>query len=424
MMELPKGTRDFMPEDKILRDDIVKTLKKNFELFGYNPLETPALEMYETLASKYAGGGEILKETYSLKDNADRKLGLRYDLTVPFARVIAMNPQLKMPFKRYQIDKVWRDGPIKLGRYREFWQCDCDVVGSSSMIADAELIALASKVFDDLDLEVTLYFNNRKLLNSILDYCGIKKSVQDDAIISIDKLKKIGFDGVKKELVEKGIADDNVEKIKEVFGTDGSNLENLKSILKNKEGLEEIEKLMNYLKEFKVSGAQLDISLARGLAYYTGTVYEVFLKSSEISSSLAAGGRYDNMIGLLAGKKENVPAIGISFGLDVISDAIKMIKKEKSRKTVVKVFIIPIKAENESVKLLSDLRNSGVNADMDLIGRGISKNLNYANQFGIPFVIIIGEDEIKKGKFKLRDMSSGEEKDLGKEELINFLSES
>ena len=233
-MELPKGTRDFMPEDKILRDDIVKTLKKNFELFGYNPLETPALEMYETLASKYAGGGEILKETYSLKDNADRKLGLRYDLTVPFARVIAMNPQLKMPFKRYQIDKVWRDGPIKLGRYREFWQCDCDVVGSSSMIADAELIALASKVFDDLDLEVTLYFNNRKLLNSILDYCGIKKSVQDDAIISIDKLKKIGFDGVKKELVEKGIADDNVEKIKEVFGTDGSNLENLKSILKNK----------------------------------------------------------------------------------------------------------------------------------------------------------------------------------------------
>ena len=181
---------------------------------------------------------------------------------------------------------------------------------------------------------------------------------------------------------------------------------------------------MNYLKEFKVSGAQLDISLARGLAYYTGTVYEVFLKSSEISSSLAAGGRYDNMIGLLAGKKENVPAIGISFGLDVISDAIKMIKKEKSRKTVVKVFIIPIKAENESVKLLSDLRNSGVNADMDLIGRGISKNLNYANQFGIPFVIIIGEDEIKKGKFKLRDMSSGEEKDLGKEELINFLSES
>src|SRR3989344_947353 len=264
MMELPKGTRDFMPEDKILRDDIVKTLKKNFELFGYNPLETPALEMYETLASKYAGGGEILKETYSLKDNADRKLGLRYDLTVPFARVIAMNPQLKMPFKRYQIDKVWRDGPIKLGRYREFWQCDCDVVGSSSMIADAEIIALASKIFKDLGLDVQIKYNNRKLLNSILDVCQIEKEVQDSVILSLDKMEKIGFNGVEKELVEKNVEKEQIKNLKQFFGK-ADDLESLEPKLKENQGLKELKELKEYLKSFGVKNAFFEMSLARGL---------------------------------------------------------------------------------------------------------------------------------------------------------------
>src|SRR3989344_1377918 len=198
MMELPKGTRDFMPEDKIVRDDIGKALKKNFELFGYNPLETPALEMYETLASKYAGGGEILKETYSLKDNADRKLGLRYDLTVPFARVIAMNPGLKMPFKRYQIDKVWRDGPVQLGRYREFTQCDADIVGCSDMTADAELAAIIKNAFEKLGLDIVIRVNNIKLLNGIIEYADVPKSKCTDVILTIDKLEKFGEAAVKK----------------------------------------------------------------------------------------------------------------------------------------------------------------------------------------------------------------------------------
>src|SRR3989338_5767687 len=162
-LQIPKGTRDFLPEDKIVRDGIASILKEAFELYGYNPLETPALENYETLASKYAGGAEIMKEVYRLKDNGGRELGLRYDLTVPFARVIAMNPAIKKPFKRYQIDRVWRDGPIKLVRYREFWQCDVDVVGIKSVMAEAELFAIASSVFEKLGLDITIYINNRKL---------------------------------------------------------------------------------------------------------------------------------------------------------------------------------------------------------------------------------------------------------------------
>lgn len=420
-LQLPKGTRDFLPEDKIVRDEIVAILKKNFEVFGFNPLETPALEMYETLASKYAGGAEILKETYTLEDNAQRKLGLRYDLTVPFARVIAMNPQLKMPFKRYQIDKVWRDGPIKLGRYREFWQCDVDVVGVSSMMADAEIIALASKLFADLNFKIKILYNNRKLLNSLLTAADIGKSDQEAVILSLDKLEKIGWDGVSKELQEKKIAKNQVGRLQELF--EEASLEKLDNEVKDKEGIEEIKKLQQYLKELNVQDAELSISLARGLSYYTGTVFEVFLASGEIASSLAAGGRYDKMIGRLAGKKEDIPAVGISFGLDVIADARKIVKKESSRKSVVKVFIIPISTEQASLQLLAFLRNNNINSDIDLVGRGVSKNLNFANQYNIPFVIFVGDDELRKGKYKLRDMASGKEEEMSNKELVKKLTE-
>ena len=270
-LKTPKGTRDFLPEDKIVRDKIVASLKEIFELYGYNPLETPALELYDTLASKYAGGAEILKEVYTLTDNAERKLGLRYDLTIPFARVIAMNPEIKKPFKRYQIDRVWRDGPIKLGRYREFWQCDVDVVGIKSVRVDVELISLASTFFKKLGLDVTIFVNNRKLLNAMLDFAGVKKELQESVILSIDKLKKIGVDGVRKELEEKGIPDDSIAKALGIFNIGESEnnkiIEKLDQFLTNKEGIEEIKELLKYCELFGAKNVQLNISLARGLSY-------------------------------------------------------------------------------------------------------------------------------------------------------------
>ena len=422
VLETPKGTRDFLPEDKIIRDNLVKTLKEIFELYGYNPLETPALENYETLSSKYAGGSEIMKEVYQVTDNGGRKLGLRYDLTVPFARVIATNSSIKKPFKRYQIDRVWRDGPIKLGRYREFWQCDVDVVGISSVLADAEILSLTSTFFRRIGLDVIIKVNNRKLMNSLLDFAGIKKELQEQTILAIDKLYKIGPDGVRKELEEKGLADDSIAKVLSVFSSGDEPAEEIlkkfSDILENKEGLEEIRSLLDACKSFGVDNVRFDPSLARGLAYYTGTVFEVYLNDGSLSSSLAAGGRYDKMIGNLIESKEEVPAVGISFGLDVLADAFALSKKIPKKKSVVEVFLAPIKTTNACISILKKIRDAEIKADMDFSGKGITKNLEYASKLEIPYVIIIGDSELKDKKVKLRNMKSGEERMLTLEQAI------
>ncbi len=421
-LETPKGTRDFLPEDKIIRDNLVSTLKEIFELYGYNPLETPALENYETLSSKYAGGAEIMKEVYKVEDNGGRKLGLRYDLTVPFARVIAMNPTIKKPFKRYQIDRVWRDGPIKLGRYREFWQCDIDVVGISSILADAELLSLASTFFKKIDLDVTIKINNRKLMNALLEFADVKKDSQEPVILAIDKLYKVGVDGVRKELEEKGIVDESIAKILSVFSSSDELTEDILArfddILKDKEGLTEIRELLSACKEFGVINVIFDPSLARGLSYYTGTVIEVYLNDGTLSSSLAAGGRYDKMIGNFIDSKEEVPAVGISFGLDVLADALTLSKKMPKKKSVVEVYVVPIKTTLKCIPFLKKMRDSGIKADMDFSGKGVTKNLEYASKLEIPFVLFIGDSELKEKKVKLRNMSSGEEQLLTIENAI------
>ena len=235
-LQLPKGTRDFAPEEKILRDRIVSTLKEVFELYGYAPLETPILERFDVLASKYAGGSEILKEAFRLKDQGDRELGLRYDLTVPMCRYIAMNPTMKMPFKRYQIGEVFRDGPVASARYRQFTQCDVDVIGSSSMATDAEIVSLICMAFFKLNLEVKVKLNSRKLLNDILGYCGVEKEKQEAAILSIDKLEKFGVDVVKSELKQQRIDEKKITTILSLMAISGSNEEKisqLKKFLKN-----------------------------------------------------------------------------------------------------------------------------------------------------------------------------------------------
>ena len=422
-LQLPKGTRDLPQEQAIARDKIVNALKEVFELYGYGPLDTPAFERFDILASKYAGGDEILKETFRFKDQGRRDLALRYDLTVPMCRFFGMNTNLKLPFKRYQIGDVFRDGPVEKARYRQFTQCDVDIVGVKDMAADAEIVALAARAFKNLGFETIIKVNNRKLLNELLLNAGVKKDKLETVIISIDKLKKFGPEAVKKELKDKKISNESISSIIEIISSKGSNKSNIgkiKRLIQDKsiEGINEIEELFSLLGILNVS-AEFDVSLARGLAYYTGTVVEVFLKNSSVKSAVCAGGRYDNMIGDFLGKG-NYPAVGISFGLDRIYDAYAE-KNKDGKKTVAKIYIIPINAFNESLRIAEELRSEKVNVDIDLTNKGPSKNLQYANNFGIPYVLFIGEEELKQGKVKLKDMKSGKESLMTAPELVVFL---
>ncbi len=413
-IERAKGTWEVKPEQKIIRNRILNVLVKVFELYGYQPLETPTLQRFDTLASKYAGGTEILKETFRLKDQGNRDLALRYDLTVPLASYIALNPQVKLPFKRYEIGKVFRDGPVSSERFREFWQCDVDVVGPSSMLADAEYIKIIFRVFKELNLKVAVKINNRKILDGIMQYSNIKKDLIESAILTVDKLEKIGLEGVKKELKEKGISSGQIEKLIKIISLKGSNkqrLDSLKKLMKDNEGIKEIEELLDCSPE-----AEFDPTLARGLAYYTGTIFESFLVNSEIKTSVCSGGRFDNMVGNFIDNNQKYPAVGISFGLDRIEKAVKL-----DSKTTTKVYIIPINQIKKASELTEELRNNDINADVDLMNRSISKNLDFANALAIPYVIFIGENEIKQKKFKLKDMKSGKEELLSASDIIKKL---
>jgi len=409
-----KGTRDFLSEEMILRLDVEDSIRNIFELYGFSPVETPVLENSDMLTAKFGGGEEIIKEMFTLKDQGERNLGLRYDFTVPLARLVAMNPQLKLPFKRYQIGKNFRDGPIKPGRYREFTQCDVDIVGVLSVKADAELANIAVAVFKELKIPAVVKINNRKVLNAILEEVGVKKSQWTSVILTIDKLAKLGLPSVKKELQDKGIETKAITKIIKLITVKGTNKEKvkqLKAALKNKEGIREVEEFLSFAPR-----VEFDCSLARGLAYYTRTVMEAFALESKISSSIGGGGRYDDMIGSFKGNV-SCPATGFSFGLDIIVEVLKEFKKDL-KKSVTEVFVIPIKTFKESLKVAQELRSNGINSEIDLMDKNISKNLDYANKKAIPFVVFIGNDELKRERVKLRNMKSGKEELVTVKELI------
>lgn len=420
-LQLPKGVRDFPPEEKIQRNKLISKLSAVFERYGFNPLETPMFERFDVLGAKYAGGAEILKETFRFQDQGKRDLALRYDLTVPLARFVGMNPQLKLPFKRYAIGRVFRDGPIKLGRYREFYQCDADVVGSKSMLADAECIRVAVAGFKELGIPVTISVNNRKLLEEVLRKNGVKESQLIETILILDKIKKVGLDEVRKELKEKGIPEKSVDFVVQLSTEKGSTKEKLarvKEFVGETAGYKELSELFSYLNEEE--NVIYDPSLARGLAYYTGTVFEGFAKESKVTSSLCGGGRYDKMIPELLKSKLDFPAIGFSFGLEPIMDVLKE-KESEQKKSLVQVYVIPIKNGKECIPIVERLRAAGIPAEMDLNERSISKNLDYANSYGIPFVLICGPKELDAGKVKLKDMASGEESMLRVEEVLQQL---
>ena len=429
-LENAKGTRDFNPEDMMLRQRIFNIIKEKCELFSFNPIETPIIEKYETLSAKFAAGEEsdALTEIFKTSDNGNRNLGLRFDLTVPFSRYIAMNRDIKMPFRKYMYGEVFRDGPIKKGRYRQFTQFDADIVGCNGMLADAEILALADAVFKELGLKFSIDLNNRKIIDGVLTDIGIKENDFESFTISIDKLKKIGKKGVLKELTEKGFKKEGAENALNFLSKkkdNGATLNALKKSVKSEiglEGIQEMQLLLSYLSVMGINSVVFDPSLARGLAYYTGPVFEAFLINSDITSSAAGGGRYDELIGNYIGSKEKIPATGISFGVEVLVEAFKGMKQTES-KGISDIYIIPIKPEetlDKSLEIAQELRKNGIKVDIDLNGRGISKNLTYASSYNIPYALFCGTNELTCGKLKLRDMKTGKEVEYSVDKLISF----
>lgn len=410
-----KGTQDFAPEEKILRDKIENTFKQIFELYGFSPLETPVLERYDLLASKYAGGAEILKETFKLIDQGKRELGLRYDLTVPFCRFIGMNPNLKMPFKRYQIGTVYRDGPVGSDRLRVFTQCDVDIVGSKFMAADAECLLLADEAFKKLNIKALFEINNRKLLDGMLDDIGVPENKWISVILIIDKMKKISKEQMETEFEQEGLTKQQSNNLFSFLEKkDLQSFTVLKSV-KAQEGLKELEELFALFKGKK--NMVFTPTLTRGLAYYTGTVFEVV--TADAKSSIAGGGRYDKMIQQFLGSPQEYPAVGISFGLDRIC----FLEKAEKVKTVTQVFVISIDKDTQARNIAGKLRENGIKTETDIVGRGPSKNLAYANSLGIPYALFVGAEEVKAKKYKLKDMKTGKEFSGTIEKIVKILRE-
>ena len=417
-LQLPRGMRDFSPEEKIVRDEVIALLKEIFERYGFSPLETPILERWEILAAKYAGGEEILKETFHLRDQGERELGLRYDHTVPLARFVGMNPTIKRPFKRYAIGKIYRDGPIKQGRTREFYQCDVDTVGVHSPLADAEFILMVLEVFDRLGFKIEIRVNNRQLLNDLAVASGVPAELAGSAILTIDKFEKIGGAAVRSELLQKGIHPEQADRWLQLLSASGINEEVLQGIrtqLPESQSLEELIQLFEYLP--RREEIRFVPSLARGLSYYTGVIFEVKSLDPALDGSVAGGGRWDNMIGDFLESDEKYPAVGISFGLEPIFELLKTIRTEP-RKTVTQVYVIPIGLKKEGLEIAQKLRQAGVKADLDLAGKGISDNLRYANAYGIPYALLVGKAELQQKKVKLRDMRTGGEEMLTLEQVM------
>ncbi len=447
---IPKGTRDFIPLETIRRNYIFDTIKSVFSLFAYQPIETPAMENLSTLMGKYGEEGDKLlfkilnSGDYSSKvsdevwqeKNAQKlttkisEKGLRYDLTVPFARFVVQHQnEINFPFKRYQIQPVWRADRPQKGRYREFFQCDVDVVGSDSLLNELELIQIVEEVFKRLNLDVTLKINNRKILVGIAELIGHQDKLID-ITVAIDKLDKIGLDNVMQELMSKGISEEEIEILKPIITHQGNTKEKidlLKDKLKISEtgmlGVQEIETVFNYLESANVNlDVELDLSLARGLNYYTGAIFEV--KSNEVEiGSITGGGRYDDLTSIFGLK--DVSGVGISFGADRIYDVLTQTNKfpvyEKEQTQLMFVNF----GEKESLfilPLLKQVREAGINAELYSKTAKMKKQFSYANQKAIPFVAIIGEEEIKNNTIHLKNMDTGEQENLNIEMLISKLS--
>ncbi len=412
-----KGTEDFLPKEQIIRNKITDTLKQNFEKYGYMPLETPILNYYDLLALKYDNDDEILNEIYRLTDQGNRDIGLRYDLTVPFCKVVGMQKELRLPFRRYEIGKVFRNGPVKLGRTREFYQCDVDVVGIDGRLIEAEQIIMAIEIFKQLGIDINILYNNRKLMNGLLIESGIKNPTF--GIIGIlDKLDKVD----KKEIY-KMFEDQNIDKqtTDNIFNIFGKTLEEYNLIYKDtsnlllKEGLEELNEITTYLKKLNYeNNITFDSYLSRGLEIYTGIVFEFRDKLKRINGSLGAGGRYDKIITNFINDGNTYPAVGLSFGLEPIY----VILKNEEKVDMIDYYIIPMDTEIECLSLAQKLRNKNKKVLIEMNKRKIKKSFDYANKENIPYVIVVGENEIKENKITIKNMKESSQEMIDIDEFV------
>jgi len=447
---IPKGTRDFSPVEMVKRNYIFDTIKKVFQLYGFMPIETPSMENLSTLMGKYGEEGDKLlfkvlnsgdflskiDETQLRERNASKlttkvsEKGLRYDLTVPFARyVVQHRNEINFPFKRYQIQPVWRADRPQKGRYREFYQCDVDVIGSNSLLNEVELIQIVDEVYKRLQLNVIIKLNNRKILAGIAEVIGEADKIID-ITVAIDKLDKIGLDNVNKELADKGIAQEAIDTLQPIIllsGTNQDKLAKLKELLASsevgKKGIEELETVFSYLNHLNVNTeVELDLTLARGLNYYTGAIFEVKSKDMEFGS-ITGGGRYDDLTGIFGLK--DVSGVGISFGADRIYDVLEQMNKfpEETEATTKVLFInFGEKEESFCLPILAKLRANGINAEIFPASQKMKKQMTYANNKNIPYVILVGESELEEGMLSLKDMETGEQEKLSPEQLVEKLT--
>ncbi|WP_341482552.1 histidine--tRNA ligase [Paenibacillus pseudetheri] len=407
MMQNIKGTYDYFGQEQTLRKNIQNTLQDLFELYDFESMDTTLLNELELLTSKYAGGDEILKEMYQLTDQGNRNLGLRYDLTIPFAKVIALNPGIEFPFKRYEIGKVFRDGPVKRGRLREFLQCDVDVVGISGPEAEAELMQLATEAFRKLDIPILLKWNNRRFLGEILESIGVPAEEQLSVMLTLDKLEKISISGVENELIGKGLESSTIAAILALIEMDNPSFEQLcdKYDLTAQPGASEVLILQKLLQDIGLEETcRFDPFLSRGLSFYTGTVYEIFDASGSFTSSLGGGGRYDAIIGQLVGREDiQYPTVGLSFGMESIMALLaeRPIQENKAAN----VMVIPIgKTLPQALIATAELRACSIRTTLVSGKRKLKKQLATASSKNIRYVILIGESESSVDKVRLKDM--------------------
>jgi len=416
-----RGTQDYLPEQEVARRAIRRTLEDTFMAYGCKPVETPILNYTKLMASKYAGGAEIVQEMYTLTDRGERDLALRYDLTIPFAKVVATNPSITMPFKRYEIGKVFRDGPIKAGRFREFTQCDVDIVGVTSQAAEAELMMMAIDAFDKLNLQINIQYNNRKILVGLLQLFEVEQQQMNQVILILDKIEKIDQKTVLSELRELGISENSMTKIKQFLeGQPQINMAYFNEFANQniilQQGIQELVELTAYLNALGLNEkCTFNPFLARGLEIYTGTIYEIFLADGTIRSSIGSGGRYDQAIGgLLGSEEQSYATVGISFGLDVIYTALEVIGRIEKNFPIVDIYIIPLGTEKSALKLAAALRQHEYKVEVELSGKKVKKAMEKANRENTPKVIVLGEDEVTQNMYKIKNMQSG------KEEVIAF----
>ena len=442
---IPKGTRDFGPEVVGKRNFIFDTIRSIFVKFGYQPIETPTMENLSTLTGKYGeegdrllfkvlNNGDYLKKAdeTALNDRNSNKLissisdkGLRYDLTVPFARFVVMNQNdIAFPFKRYQIQPVWRADRPQKGRYREFYQCDVDVVGSDSLMYEAELVQIYDEVYSNLGIDVTIKMSNRKVLAGKAEAAGIADQFMD-MTISIDKLDKIGIDGVKGEMQKRGIPEQAIEKIAGML--DISDLNTLKNLFQNSEtGLKGIEELETFHRYFDLKGAKnevkFDITLARGLNYYTGCIIEVAAKNVKIGS-IGGGGRYDDLTGVFGLK--GVSGVGVSFGADRIYDVMEeldLFPAEASQNLKLLFIAFDQDAHKYAFDCLNKVREAGISSELYPEPVKLKKQMKYANARKVPFVALVGSNEVENNVVALKNMQTGEQESMDIESLIGKMS--